>query len=171
MCKCSECEEKECRFRYIPMYVPVIPYNPNGTGTYTNPIITPTVICSMESKWEESQLEIINCNRIADFNGATRKYYDIHDMRVLDVTVHHGEEKFHKHNKVTEILFTLNGEIRVFTKDEDIKLVSSNQVIVFPPGEYHRIEPVGEKVRILAIKYIRTENNQIELLSSDWEGA
>lgn len=115
-------------------------------------------------------IEIINCSRIADFNGSTRKYYNIHDIRVLDVTAHDEEKRFHKHNKVTEVLFTLDGDIRVYIKDKDVELVSPNHVIVFPPGEYHRIEPVGKNIRVLCIKYIRSDNNTIDLLSSDWEG-
>lgn len=48
--------------------------------------------------------------------------------------------------------------------------LSPNQVVVFLPQEYHKIEPLTETSRILAIKYIRRDDNLIHLLSSDWEG-
>ena len=123
----------------------------------------------MESTYGGINLEIINCSRIADFNGATRKYYNIYDIRILDVTSYAKEEKFHKHLKVTEVLFVLDGKILAINETES-KEILVNQIVVFSPQELHRIEPISKFARILAIKYIRGNDSLISLLSSDWEG-
>ena len=115
-------------------------------------------------------MEIIGINRTADFNGSIRQYYNIHDVRILDVTSYAREERFHKHLKITEILFVLEGKIKVLTKTETKELLP-NQVVVFKPHEYHKTEPITENSRVLAIKYIQKDDNLIPLISSDWEGA
>ncbi len=63
----------------------------------------------------------------------------------------------------------MDGKVKVSTKTE-AKELFPNQVVVFEPQEYHKTEPITENSRILAIKYIRRDENLISLLSSDWEG-
>lgn len=120
-------------------------------------------------------MQIINCSRISDFNGSTRKYYNVHDIRILDVLAYEKEERWHKHTSVTEVLFILTGKIRVSIRDEseEIKITESkdikaDEIVVFTPNEYHRIEPLTKTARILAIKYIRKEDDLMDLISSDW---
>lgn len=114
-------------------------------------------------------LDIIKVDRIADFCGSTRYYYNLWDTRIIDVRHHDNIETWHKHNQVTEILFILEGKVRVNTEIES-KDLKENQVVVFPPNEKHYVEPLTPKTRILVFKYIKSKNNNIGLISNDWEG-
>lgn len=114
-------------------------------------------------------MDIIKCKRTSDFNGAIRNYYDVHDLRLLDVSCYKKEEQFHKHTKVTEVLFVVEGAIKAITKTEAHEIYQ-HQVIVFHPDEFHKIEPISLAARIIAIKYIQGDKNLIELFTGDWMG-
>lgn len=119
-------------------------------------------------------MKIINCSKISNFNKSTRKYFNINDIRILDVLVYKNDkndkEMYHKHNKITEILFILDGELEVKIKYNDKKIkVYSGQIIVFYPGESHIVTSLTETTRVLVFKYIKTDNNLLETFINDWE--
>lgn len=118
-------------------------------------------------------MEIIRVSRIADFGGANRKYYDIGDIRILDVH-HTGEldELWHFHNEITETLFILEGQIKVKTKkDDEIKevIIKPNEIVKFPPREVHQVTPMTPTTRILVVKYISKNEMLIPVIAKDWQ--
>lgn len=115
-------------------------------------------------------MDIIKCTQIADYDGSTRKYYNAMDVRIIDVNIHDKSNLFHKHNIITEILFILDGDIEVLTNDgKEIQrcIVHAGNVIIFHPNELHCTKSIT-KARIIVFKYIKTNNDLIDLFRSDW---
>lgn len=120
-------------------------------------------------------MEIVECSKIVDFGGSIRRYYNIQDIRILDVSHHSQEEQWHRHNEITEVLFILEGLVRVQVKDEsgEIKkdvLVNPDEVVVFKPKEWHLVLPRTPKTRIIVIKYLYSGMNLLPTFIKDWEG-
>lgn len=119
-------------------------------------------------------MEIIRVSRIADFGGANRKYYDMGDIRILDVHHHPGQldESWHFHNEITETLFIIEGKIQVKLKEKGKiteVIVNPNEIIKFSPKEVHQVTPLTTITRILVVKYISKNEMLIPVIAHDWQ--
>ena len=119
-------------------------------------------------------MKIIYCSKLMDFSNTRRNYYNVGDIRLSDVSLYNRDDahRYHKHNRVTEVLFVLEGSIIVKIKeDEKIKeqKVNKNNIAVIYAGGKHTVASVEEKARILVIKYIKTNEDLLETFLSDFE--
>ncbi len=118
-------------------------------------------------------MEVIHCSKLMDFSNTTRKYYNLHDIRISDVYLQNRDDvhRFHKHNSVTEILYVLEGIILVKIKEDKIieHKVNKNNIAIILAGEKHTVCSISEKARILVIKYIKKDEDLLEIFLGDFE--
>lgn len=119
-------------------------------------------------------MEIVNCTRIFDFSNTTRKYYNLYDVRISDVNLYNTNDvhRYHIHHKTTEILFVLDGSIRVKIK-ENRKItefaVNKNKIVIFKPGESHTVSSIDNNARVMVFKYLSKNENLLEMFINDFE--
>jgi mannose-6-phosphate isomerase-like protein (cupin superfamily) len=119
-------------------------------------------------------MEIIHCSKLINFSNTTRKYYNAGDIRISDVSLHNTEEvhRYHKHNLITEILFILEGSIKVkIIENGKIKesIVNKNNIAIFKPGELHTVASINETARVMVFKYLSEDKNLIETFINDFQ--
>jgi len=118
-------------------------------------------------------METIHCSKMMEFENTTRKYYNCSDIRISDVYLHNRDDvhRYHKHLKVTEILYVLEGTILIKIKEDKITehKVNKNNIAIILVGEKHTVVSVNEKARVLVIKYIRKNEDLLKIFLSDFE--
>ncbi len=121
-------------------------------------------------------MKIINPSNISNFNSATRIYYNLEDVRILDVNMRNNNDSdlYHLHKTITEILFVIDGLLEIKIKNEnkiDTFTVNKNKIIVFDPGESHSVKSVKRNTRIIVFKYVKQNKNLLNLFLNDWESS
>jgi mannose-6-phosphate isomerase-like protein (cupin superfamily) len=123
-----------------------------------------------------NNMEIIKCSKIMEFSNTERKYYNLYDVRISDVKIYNKDDVhlYHVHNKVSEILFVLDGTILIKIKENDKTIftykVNKNQVAVISAGEKHTVCSIEDTARILVFKYIKNNMNLLEIFLNDFVG-
>ena len=118
-------------------------------------------------------MQITKYVNMREFDNTLRTYYDLQDVRIINVHLHNknAKELYHTHKKITEILFVIDGTIYVKIKlDNKIEehIIKTNNVITFNPGEMHYV--YGDFARVIVFKYIKNNENLIETFKNDWLG-
>lgn len=119
-------------------------------------------------------MEIIHCNRIVDFSNTTRRYYNLGDVRISDVNLHNTDEvhRYHRHREITEILFVIEGSIKVKIKENgkiEESIVNKNSIAVFNPNEMHTVASVKDTARVIVFKYLSKDENLLETFINDFQ--
>ena len=112
-------------------------------------------------------MEKIKCNSIQDFNGSIRKYFNLIDMRLMLVEHYEDVEKWHKHETTSQIIFVIDGEIEVLSKN-NTEIINKDEFIVIPAGEWHKVSPKTKTTKLLVIKYRESNINIINELKNDY---
>lgn len=120
-------------------------------------------------------MEKINCSRMSEFSNTLRKYYDLGDIRISDVHLYNSNDIhiYHRHTKITEVLFVIDGQIKVKIKDNDkIKesIINSNEIVRFNTNELHTVSAIN-KARVLVLKYLKHNENILDIIINDFEEA
>lgn len=120
-------------------------------------------------------METIHCSKMMEFENTTRKYYNCSDIRISDVYLHNRDDvhRYHKHLKVTEILYILEGSILVKIKENE-KIteykINKNNIAIISARENHTVSSIDEKSRVLVIKYLKRNENLLETFLNDFQG-
>lgn len=110
----------------------------------------------------------VDAAHLADFGGSVRKYFDFNFLRILTVEHYADMEDMHLHNKTSQILYVINGRIKVIDDQENEIIVNKDEFIHIPIQEFHKVSPVLKNTKILVIKYIDIGTNNIHEIKSDW---
>lgn len=103
------------------------------------------------------------------FGGSERKYYELNSARLSDVEHFANEESLHKHSKITEVLFVLEGIISIQNDKKEIIEVHPNEIILIQPDEWHITKPLTFSTRVLVFKYVNNnEINMNNMIKSDY---
>lgn len=119
-------------------------------------------------------MKIIKCDHLSNVGNTTRKYYNLEDVRISDVSLFNTEDvhRYHYHTKITEILFILEGSIKVKIKENGkIKesIVNTNNIAIFEPGEMHTVASVKDIARVIVFKYLSEHKDLLETFISDFQ--
>lgn len=119
-------------------------------------------------------MKIIKCDHLSNVTNTTRKYYNLDDVRISDVSLYNTEDvhRYHTHHKITEILFVIEGSIKVKIKENGkIKesIVNKNNIAVFEPNEMHTVASVKDAARVIVFKYLSKDGNLLETFINDFQ--
>ena len=116
-------------------------------------------------------MKIIKYANMREFDNTLRTYYNLQDVRIVDVHLHNEttQELYHTHETITEILFVIEGNIHIHIKRNDkieYRTITTGNMIVFEPNEVHYV--FSDNARVIVFKYIKTNENLLETFINDW---
>lgn len=119
-------------------------------------------------------MKIIRCDHLSSVTNTIRKYYHLGDVRISDVSLYNTEDvhRYHTHRKITEILFVIEGSIKVKIKENGkIKelIVNKNNIAIFEPNEMHTVASVKDTARVIVFKYLSENKDLLETFINDFQ--
>jgi len=116
-------------------------------------------------------MEIIKYSNMREFDNTLRTYYNLDDIRIINVHLHNKDarESYHTHKKITEILLVIEGNICVKIKRNGIikeHIITTGNIVTFMPGDIHCV--IGDYARVIVFKYLKTNENLLETFINDW---
>jgi mannose-6-phosphate isomerase-like protein (cupin superfamily) len=116
-------------------------------------------------------MKITKYANMREFDNTLRTYYNLQDVRIINVLLHNKNTKelYHTHDTITELLYVIEGNIYVKIKRDNVMeehIITSNNIITFEPGEVHYV--VGDYARVIVFKYIKTNDDLLKTFIDDW---
>ncbi len=116
----------------------------------------------------------IKCFNILEFSNTKRNYFNCEDIRISDVYIYNKDDVhlYHSHNKVTELLYVLDGIIIVKIKKngeiEEFKIKKDN-IAIISAKEKHTVASITDTARVLVFKYLKTDKDLLTIFLNDFQ--
>ena len=99
-------------------------------------------------------MEKINAELLSEINGAIKKQFNFGELYTIVIDNYVDNEGWHKHEICTQIIYVINGIIRVLSQyPTNSECISSGEFLSISVNEWYKIVPETENVKLLIIKY------------------